>query len=231
LVVGISQTNTLLLNNLTAVPLTGLTATVLGAPSDVSVQVSVPSVVGSNGAVQTTYIVEATSLGQGQAQFSIQYTSAQGATVTLPFSATITPPTAQLSVDPPSLLGAMMNGKQTLVSFTVTNFGAAPSGPIQVTLPAASWLTCATVQPIPSLAPGQSGQIMLSLMPTNGQTLGEYPGDLIVQGSNNALTVPFVFTDVSALKGNLQVTAQDELSIYGAGNPNLSNATVTVSDF
>jgi hypothetical protein len=51
---GVPQTNTLLLNNLTAVPLTGITATILGAPSDVNVQVSVPSSLPGNGAVQTT---------------------------------------------------------------------------------------------------------------------------------------------------------------------------------
>jgi hypothetical protein len=229
--VGAPQTNTLLLNNLTAVPLTGITATVLSAPANVNVQVSVPSVLTSNGAVQTTYVIEATSTSQTQVAFSIKYTSAQGATVTLPFTATVSPPTAQLATTPASLVGAMIDGTQTLVSFTLTNFGGAPTGPIQVNLPAAPWLTLATAQPIPSLATNQGGTIMLSLMPTNGQALGEYTGDIVVQGSNTSLTVPFVFTDVSTLKGNLQVTAQDELSIYGAGNPNLSNATVTVSDF
>jgi hypothetical protein len=33
------------------------------------------------------------------------------------------------------------------------------------------------------------------------------------------------------LQGTLQVTVQDELSAYGAGSPNVSNATVSVSDF
>lgn len=230
LVVGAPQTNTLLLNNLTPVPLTGITAAVLGAPGNVNVQVSVPSVVTSNGAIQTAYILEATSVGQGQAQFSIQYTSAQGATVTLPFTATISPPTAQLAAAPPSLVAAMINGTQTLVTFTLTNFGGAASGPLQIDLPPASWLSLSTAQPIPSLGVNQSGQIMLSLTPTNGQTLGEYTGSLVIQGSNTSLTVPFTFTDVSTMKGNLQVTAQDELTIYGANQPNLSNATVSVSD-
>ena len=231
LVVGIPQTHTLLLNNLTAVPLSGITATVLGAPPNVSVQVSVPSSLAGNGAVQTTYTVEATGTIPAQAQFSIQYTSAEGATVTLPFTATMSPPTAQFATLPPSLVGAMVDGSQTLVSFTLTNFGGAPSGPIQVDLPPVPWLSTVTAQPLPSLAPGQSGQVMLALTPTNGQQLGEYPGNLVVQGSNTSLSVPFVFTAVSSLKGNLQVTVQDELSVYGAGNPNLSNATVTVSDF
>ena len=89
LVVGVPQTNTLLLNNLTSVPLTGITATVLGAPSDVNVQVSVPASLPGNGSAQTTFILEATGTTPAQSQFSIQFNSAQGASVTLPFSATI----------------------------------------------------------------------------------------------------------------------------------------------
>jgi hypothetical protein len=232
LITGVPQTNTLLLNNLASVPLTGITATILGAPSDVNVQVSVPSSLPGNGSVPATYIVEATGATPPQAQFSIQFTSAEGATVTLPFSATLSPLTAQLSTSPASLAAAMLEGGQTLVSFTLTNSGGSASGPLQVNLPVgAPWLSVVTAQPIPSLASGQGGQIMLALTPTNGQLLGAYSGDLVVQGSNASVTAPFVFTAVSSLNGNLQVTAQDELSIYATNNPNLSNATVTVTDF
>jgi hypothetical protein len=231
LVAGAAQTNTLLLNNLTAVPLTGITATVVGAPPNVNVQVSVPSSLPGNGAVQTTYTLAATGPVPSLAQFSIQYTCAQGVTVTLPFIATISPPTAQFAAAPSSLVGAMIEGRQTLVTFTLANVGGALSGPLQVNLPAAPWLSVVTSQPIPSLAPGQSGQIMLALMPTNGQALGEYTGDLIVQGTNSSLTVPFVFTAVSSLKGSMQVTVQDELSYYETNSPGVSNAMVTVTDF
>ncbi len=224
LIVGTPQTNTLLLNNLTAVPLTGITATILGAPTNVNVQVSVPASLPGNGAVQTTYVLEGIGTTASQVQFAIQYTSAQGASVTLPFNATVSPPTAQLSAMPASLVGTMIEGSQTLVPFIVTNTGGAASGPIQVNLPAAPWLSVVTAQPIASIAPNQSAQITLALTPTNGQQLGEYPGSLVVQGTNSSVTVPFVFTAVSTLAGNLQVTAQDEFA-------NVGGATVTVSDF
>ena len=181
--------------------------------------------------MQTTYILEGIGTTASQAQFAIQFTSAEGASVTLPFNATVSPPTAQLSAMPASLVGTMIEGNQTLVPFIVTNSGGAASGPLQVNLPAAPWLSVVTAQPIASLAPNQSCQITLALTPTNGQPLGEYPGSLVVQGTNSSVTVPFVFTAVSTLVGNLQVTVQDELSIYGAGQPNLAGATVTVSDF
>jgi len=232
LVVGVPQTNTLLLNNLTAVALTNITATVVGLPSDVTLQVSVPeTTLPGNSSEQVTYIIEATGTVPAQAQFSIQFNSAQGAEVTLPFNATMSPLTAQLSATPATLVGTMIEGSQTLVTFTLTNSGGAATGPLQVNLPATPWLACVTAQPVPSLAPNQGCQIMLALTPTNGQQLGQYPGSLVVQGSNSFVTVPFVFTAVSTLTGNLAVTVQDELTIYGAGNPNLSNATVSVANF
>ena len=43
--------------------------------------------------------------------------------------------------------------------------------------------------------------------------------------------MPFTFDCVSTQVGNLQVTAQDEFTLVSPGAPNLSNATVTVTDF
>ncbi len=196
LIVGFPQTNTLLLNNLTAVPLTGITPTILAGPTNVNISVSVTNMIPGNGSVQTTYILEATGTTPSAATFGIQYTSAEGASVILPFSATMSPLTAVLSAMPSSLVGTMSEGSQTLVTFVLTNSGGAASGPLQIEIPSASWLSVATAQPVPSLAPGQSATITLALTPTNGQPLGEYPGSLVVQGTNTSLTVPFVFTAV-----------------------------------
>ena len=44
-------------------------------------------------------------------------------------------------------------------------------------------------------------------------------------------SIPFTFDCVSTQVGSLQVTAQDEFTLVSPGAPNLSNATVTVSDF
>ena len=43
--------------------------------------------------------------------------------------------------------------------------------------------------------------------------------------------MPFTFDCVSTQMGNLQVTAQDEFTLVSPGAPNVSNATVTVTDF
>ena len=54
---------------------------------------------------------------------------------------------------------------------------------------------------------------------------------MVLTSPGAEVVVPFQFDCVSSLVGSLQVTVQDELSTYGAGSPNVSNATVTVSDF
>ena len=233
LIVGVPQTKTLQLNNLAGVPLSGITASVLGAPSNVTVQVSLPSSsLAANGSANVSYTVRATGASPAWGAFAIQLTSAEGASVTLPFYATMSQPSAQLASVPDTLSGTMVvNGSQTLVSFVVTNLGGAASGALQVNLPAgAPWLSLVTAQPIASLDVDQSCQITLALTAGSNQTLGQYTGDIVVAGTNSSVSVPFAFTAVSTATGNLQVTVQDELSLYGAGQPNLEGATVTVSD-
>ena len=68
----------------------------------------------------------------------------------------------------------MLQGGQTLVNFTVANLGGVTSGPVQVLLPQAPWLTAVTPQPIPPLAPGQTNQVTLALTPAANLPLGPY---------------------------------------------------------
>jgi len=54
---------------------------------------------------------------------------------------------------------------------------------------------------------------------------------VVVACANSEVPVPFTFDCVSTQVGNLQVTAQDEFTLVSPGAPNVSNATVTVTDF
>jgi hypothetical protein len=232
LIVGVPQTQTLQLNNLTATPLTGITGAASGAPSDVTVTVSPPSSLSGNGSGQVTYTLTATGASPSSGQFSILFTSAEGASVTFSVSATMSALTAQLAANPASLSATMVEGSQTLVTFALTNTGGAASGPLSVNLPSGvPWLSVATTQPIPSLDPGQGCQITLALTPSLDLQLGPYSSDLVVEGTSASVAVPFEFTAVSTALGNLQVTVQDELSIYGTPPSNVADATVTVTDF
>ena len=92
---------------------------------------------------------------------------------------------------PPSLSGTMVAGQQTLVSFSLANLGGAPSGSIQLLLPAnAPWLSAVTAQPMASLAPGQTNLVTLALTPSNGLALGAYSGGWSLPGRTSSFPCP-----------------------------------------
>ena len=70
----------------------------------------------------------------------------------------------------------------------------------------------------------------MTLTPATDLALGPYTGTILVQGTNGNLSVPFTFTAVSDRKATLTVTAQDEYTFFAAGAPNVTNATVTLTD-
>ena len=229
---GVPVTNTITLNNLTGAALTGIAVTVGGAPPDVEVTIlQAPSSLAGNAAATLTFSLMAPGNYTAQDRFYLQLTTALGTTNYVALTASVTPVYPQLVATPASLNATMIGGGQTLVSFYVANQGGITSGPVQVLLPSVPWLSTVTPLPIPPLAPGQSNLVTLALTPSPGLPLGAYPGLVGLSTANAASTVPFVFYCVSDLTGALQVTVQDQLSVYGAGSPNVSNATVKVTDF
>ena len=177
LIVGVPQTNTITLSNLTSLELSGITTTVLGQPGDVNVQVTAPATLAGNATAQASVVLQATDTTPNQAQFTIQFTSAQGTTNSFTVNASMTTLAPQLVATPAtSLNGVMVGGGQTLVSFSLANVGGAASGPVEVLLPAAPWLSLVTPASIASLAPGASNVITLALTPAANLALGPYTG-------------------------------------------------------
>ena len=70
-----------------------------------------------------------------------------------------------LAAQPGTLIDGMLVGSQTLVNFNVVNNGGAASGPLQVLVPQASFLSLSSPATIGSLAPGQSTTVTLQLLP------------------------------------------------------------------
>jgi hypothetical protein len=228
---GTPVTNTIVLSNLTSVDLTGLGAAVAGSAPDVQVQLSVPGTLPGGSTVQVTCVLSASVNSTVQDQFNIRITTAQGTVNLIPVTASVVREVPQLTVTPSSISASMLQGGQTLASFYVINSGGAPSSQIGIVLPQAPWLTLVTPQPLPVLGPGQSNLVTLALTPAPDLTLGAYSGSLELTSSNAQISVPFTFDCVSSQQGALQVTVHDELTYYGEGSPNVSNATITVSDF
>src|SRR5262249_47892779 len=74
-----------------------------------------------------------------------------------------------------------------------------------------------------------SNIVTLALTPPSALPLGPYTGAITLYNNTTLLGVPCEFDCVSSLKGQLRLTAQDELSVYGLGSPNVSNATVCLT--
>ncbi|HEY1787893.1 MAG TPA: immunoglobulin domain-containing protein [Verrucomicrobiae bacterium] len=228
---GQTQTNIVILTNLTSVDLTALSATVIGSTPDVSVQLNVQGTLSGNVTGQLDCVLTALDNGPAQNQCEILLTTAQGTTNLVSVTATVAPSVPQLTVTPSPLNTSMVQGTQTLVNFWMANIGGATSGPVSVILPQEPWLTPVTPQPMPPLSPGQSNQVTLELSPSSSLTLGAYTGSFDLTSSNVQLSVPFTFDCISTAVGALQVIVQDDLTDYSPGAPNVSNATITVSDF
>ena len=232
LIADVWVTNQVELRNLTDVSLTGITATLVGAPPEVIFQAFPPATLPGYGTSTLTYALKSTA-GGAEPTCQLRVTSAEGATNYLPVMLELVSPVPQLVVTPSSLHAAMLRGAQSVATFQVANVGGAASGDLEVLLPdpEPGWLGLVTSAVIPSLAPDGQAEVAVSLTPASGLTLGPHSGGVALWSTNAGQTdVPFQFDCVSALKGNLRVTVVDEFTYYAAGAPKVTNATVTLSD-
>src|SRR5262249_21511823 len=72
--------------------------------------------------------------------------------------------------------------------------------------------------------------ITLLLTPASDLPLGDYNGNLVVQSTNAALSVPFSFRAISTATGNMIVSSEDEYTFFASGSPMVTNAHVILSD-
>jgi hypothetical protein len=225
-----SVVGTVRLDNLSDVPLTELTATVISKPADLTVTSSLsnPTLPGL-GAVTLGYVFTAnTEFAYGTVH--VRVTSAEGVTTDIYFGVSVEALRPRLVVTPASLSGGMVRGRQRTVEFEVANGGGIPTGPITVSLPGVPWMQLASTNPMPSLAPGETNRVTLLLAPANDLALGPYTGSLALNAAQAGISVPFNFRAISEAKGDLLVRAEDEYTYYAEGAPRVAGATVVVRD-
>ncbi|MBI5388491.1 MAG: hypothetical protein HZA90_27820 [Verrucomicrobia bacterium] len=169
-------------------------------------------------------------LGASAGPAQIRVTSAEGASVDITFNLTVEELRPRLVANPPSLLSGMVRGQQRAVEFEVVNQGGLATGPLTVALPLVTWLQVACTNPLPPLAPGETNRVTLLLTPDAGLPLGPYTGGLVLSSSNASLQVPFEFRALSEARGDLLVTAVDELTTFAEGAPKVVGAKVVVRD-
>jgi hypothetical protein len=226
---GSSTSASVSVQNLSEVPLTGLTATPNGVAANLSVKADPgTNVLAGLGTLTLTCSVSAQDASIHQSSFTIHLASVEGAALDVPVTVAVQPLLPRLATAPSQLRAAMLRGSQIIVQFDVLNLGGAASGPLTVNLPSTPWLSLASTNPLASINPGSSNRVTLVLTPASDLALGPYTGSLSVNGSGAAVVVPFTFTAVSDARGALQIKSTDEFTYFAPGAPPLTNASISV---
>ena len=219
---------TFTLTDLSDTTLTGLTATASGGPAGLTVNLTPPSQIAGDGTATLSYSLDDTSTQGANGVVTIQVTTTQGAVLDILLEVTVDPLKPVLAANPGSLDSGMVVGSQTLVSFTVTNNGGAPSGALQVNLPSTPYMTLASPATIPSLAPGASSTVTVELTPPANLPLEEYEGSIGIGGTNTGISVPFTFVATTTATGTVQILVDDNYTFEEAGSPRVQGATVSL---
>ena len=230
LTVNAPQSGTLNLSNLSSAPITGITATVTGATSNIHVQVTAPSSLAAQTSGTAQITVTATDSSVLSDTAIVQIADQQGDIAKATLNLSVVPNQPNLIASPSPISQGMTRGMTTLAEVTLTNTGAATATSLVAAIPNAPWLALAAPAALGSLAPGASVQIVLRLSPDAALPLGLYNGSLVINGSNASLAVPFAFNCISNATSALKVVALDEFSFFGATHPNLAGAHVVVTD-
>ena len=226
---GSDTVGTVSLQNLSEVPLSGLTATVNGLAPNLAVNATFSTnYLDGQGFVIVACRVSASDSSTLHSAFTIHLTSSEGAVLDVPVTVNVNPLLPHLALSGGQLSASMLRGAQTIVQFDVINHGGAPSSPLTINLPSVPWLTVASTNPMPSIAPGGTNRVTLLLSPDANLALGPYAGTLALIGSGVGFQVPFTFTAVSDAHGALSVQSVDEFTYFAAGAPPLTNASVTL---
>ncbi|TRT44375.1 MAG: tandem-95 repeat protein, partial [Microcystis aeruginosa Ma_QC_C_20070703_M131] len=225
---------TAILQNLTDIPITGITYTIEGAPQDWNIQVNAANTLAGNSNLPITYTITAPNNSPiTQDTFNINLTSAEGVSTTLPVTINLRRIVPHLVANTNLLSNGMLRGKQTPIEFEVTNNGGIATGDVQVILPDAPWLKLVSPVKLSSLNPGESSKVTLLLTPDTNLPLTVYNGNLVldVVGNDGDLSLPFSFRAVSDAVGSLQITVVDELTFFTESAPKLKDATIILRDY
>ena len=234
--VGTSLQGQIDLGNLGDTPLTGITATATGAPSNITITVVPPAQLAPTSDALASVTVLASNASNLSGTATLTFTTKEGQTTTATLNLSVVPPKPNLVLSSALLLNGtltagMVRGDQTLVQATVTNTGDATATGLRVSLPPNQpFLSLTTPAAIGDLGPGQTAAVVLSLMPSAIQPLGLYHGLIAVNGTNAAIPINYAFDCISSAFGSLKVISQDEFSYFATPPQPLTGAAVTLTD-
>ncbi len=214
--------------NMSSSALTSLSASIGENPSNWNVEISVPNSVaaGAKGRVQISAYSDVPTEGNDWVRVPLTLTGENGEALNTTLYLYCVAPTGALSCNVSRIVTNITVGKETLYPLTVTNRGKGETGTISVNLP--EWMSSVTPTKLPSLAYGESAQIVLRLGVTDRMNLNHpVTGQLGLNCTNgNGLTIGYSVTPVSEEKGTLIVEAADEYTYYTEEAPFVKGAAV-----
>ena len=137
---------------------------------------------------------------------------------------------ANLFADVSRLESSVVRTNQRTVQFALGNNGMTASGDITLLFPPVAWMSSPQGQVLPSLAPGETRSVSLSLTPDQTVALTEHRGSIVLSSATSQLALPFSFRVVSDALADLAVTTVDEYFYFAEGKPKLSGVLVRLLD-
>lgn len=154
------------LTNASSVPLTDLMYVVNGAPADMTISFDLPVSLDGNATVDVPFSITATQNTKRQGTVRVTISSAEEASTNVTMNILVAPLTPQFATNPGYFERGLLRGEQVLIPFELANIGGASTGSIEVVFPPeVPWMTLVQGTHLPSLAPGQTTPLMLSLTP------------------------------------------------------------------
>lgn len=232
----------LAIENFGSLDLSGLTANISNLPTNWTggVTFSETSLNGDSTLTTTLEVTLPEMTGPDAQVLNLEVSSAEGAVANTQIAIDPVASFADIVIDlddgiqdgPDTQLEAwMLRGEQELVNFTITNEGSTASAPLTMILPELGWMNLVSPEVVESLAPGESTQVTLSLMPGTELELAEYSGNLVVsEAGGDVESVPFNFVAVEDDTGSLTLTMTDELFYFADGSPTVDDTRVEVAN-
>tara|TARA_R110000744_G_scaffold343773_2_gene449001 strand:+ start:18044 stop:29209 length:11166 start_codon:yes stop_codon:yes gene_type:complete len=235
---GHESVGTFTVRNLGDLPLSGFEILTEGGDPAIDIQIVFDggSVLAPLERRTIEYRVNATAEVDGVIPVILRAVSAAGAQAAATLSITVGRENADLVASTIVLREDMVVGENDYVELEIQNIGGAESGPLEVDIAAAPWLTLVSPSVMDSLLPGEEAAVTLRLSPDEGLPLGPYeasPGIVVSDQSDPSVfeEIDFAIENTTNRRGALDVQVTSEFSYFGDPPIYPENAVVTARSF
>lgn len=211
--------------------LSNVSVEVVSKPDNCDITVNCPNSVNANSTFDVEYVIDATSVSEGNSwqQIELNLTTSEGVTLPTTLYYYCRNKQGQLKADVTRINTTMIKGSSRDYAFIITNTGKGETGKITLELP--SWMNSVTPREMASLQHGDSTTVILRLTPTETMQLNvPVSGSIGLNCANGqGLSLPFYIEPVSETTGTMVIDVCDENTYYTAEKPHVAGASVTVN--